>query len=396
MDEGKHTIWAKEIKKIRCTVSNATQLLARLHGDIKQFSGRWPLGQKSFQQASTTTSQWYHLFLLVICYRSQNIENSYDEMFDECRAYYGKNTHMIQQIKQFQQTYESSNAIREYTRDSFLYRIVNHALRIQNMETIRKFSPFIRDLHSQLYDYHRKYYRSNEQSIRAVYRGQNLSLDELDYLSSVCKSRNPVITLTTFGSTSLDPEVALNFALAVDRIPCLFEIVITNEYNIQHKHMVEHEQVFANIASLSVMPDEQEVLFSLLTHFRVKHVEYPVNLSDRSWVFVILELITDRKGECSLSHFDIINRIEKETNPQICNDILHMLQVNAENEMKFKHTNWKKWWNKLEYQWRTRLAGRQPLHLIFYDCFTEDKYWSRKAIEMHKDILRSTPEVESH
>jgi hypothetical protein len=239
MDTIKHTLWAKGIEKIRCIVSEATQLFSRLHGDIKQLSGRWPLGEKSFQKALTMTSQWYHLFLVVICNQSEHVERSYDEMFNECRAYYRNNPNMIQQIEGFQRTYKSSNAIHEYSRDSFLYRIVNHALRTQNIETIRKFSPFIRDLHSQLYDHHQKYYLSNKQSIRVVYRGQYLSPNELDHLSSVCRSRNPVITLTTFTSTSLDPEVALSFVFPGDnhRIPCLFEIIITDEYNIEQKQM---------------------------------------------------------------------------------------------------------------------------------------------------------------
>ena len=286
-------------------------------------------------------SQWYHLFLLVVSYRSPFIERPYDEMFDECRSYYRTNPNMIQQIEQFQQTYRSGDAIREYTRDSFLYRIVNHALRTQNMETIRKFSPFISNLRSQLHDYHRNYYRSNEQPIRAVYQGQYLSLDELDYLSSIYKSRNSIITLTTFGSTSLDPEVALNFVPPVDdQIPCLFEIIITDEYNTLHKHMLVHEQAFANISLLSVVQDEQEVLFSLVTHFRVKYVVYPIDLSNRFWVLVILKLITDRDRECSLSYFDITNRIKKETDPQIYADLLRVLQVNTANELKFENTNW--------------------------------------------------------
>ncbi|CAF3345552.1 unnamed protein product [Rotaria sp. Silwood2] len=397
IDESKHALWTKGMEKIRCTVSNTTELLIRLHGDIKQRSGRWAFGQKSFQQASTITSQWYHLFLLVICYQSQYSRDSYNEMFNECRAYYRNNPSMIRNIERFQLTYESDNAISEYTKDSFLYRIVNHALRTQNMETIKKFRPFIRDLHSQLYSYHQKYYLFNEPFIRVVYRGQNLSLNELNYLNSVCKSRNPVVTMTAFGSTSLNPETAMNFASPVtDQIPCLFEIVITDEYNIQQKHTDDHTQVFANISSLSVMPDEQEVLFSLITHFRIKHVEYPVNLSSGSWIFITLELITDKQGECSLNHFNIVKRIRNETNPDIYSDILDMLKMNAEDELKFKNMNWQKWWNNLNYQWGTRLASEQPLHLILYDCFTEDLYWSRKAIDIHKDILRTIPRIKSY
>lgn len=90
MDKDKHVKWSKEIRKIRCTVSNVMQLLTRLHADIKQLSGRWPFGEKSFQKTETITSEWYHLFLLAISHQPQYIEKSYREMFDECRIYYKK------------------------------------------------------------------------------------------------------------------------------------------------------------------------------------------------------------------------------------------------------------------------------------------------------------------
>jgi hypothetical protein len=154
MNEGKHTMWTKEIPKIRCTVSNITQLFIHLHADIKQLSGRWPIGEKSFQKAATLTSEWYHLFLLVISHRPKCLEKSYRDMFQECRAYYKNCPRGLTQIDQLAQKYQPSDAIREYTRDSFLYRITNHALRTQNMEIIKKFSPFIADLHSQLHVYH--------------------------------------------------------------------------------------------------------------------------------------------------------------------------------------------------------------------------------------------------
>ncbi|CAF1486514.1 unnamed protein product [Adineta steineri] len=397
MDENRHTTWTKTIEKIRCIVSDATQLLIRLHSDIKQLSGRWPFNEKSFRKTLTHTSQWYHLFLLVICNRSENMENSYHEMFDYCRVYYQNNCRTVEKIDELEQRYNADNAIHEYTRDSFLYRIVNHALRTQDMEIITKFGPFIRDLHSRLYHHHEIYYHLPEQSIRVVYRGQSLSLDELEYLRSICRSKKPVITLTTFSSTSLDPEVALNFAFcANDRIPCLFEIITTDEYNIEQKHTIDHSQVFANISLLSAVKDEQEVLFSLVTHFRVKHVEYPVDRYSRSWALVTLELIRDKEGKCSHNYVNIVKTIERETDPQVYADILYLLKENAKDEIHFNSMNWDKWWSCLSRKWGTDEARDAPLLLTLYSCFTDNPYWSRKAIEMHKLILRTHPDIQSN
>ncbi|CAF1001911.1 unnamed protein product [Adineta steineri] len=397
MDETEHAKWAKEIEKIRCIVSNPTKLIIQLHSDIKKLSGRWPFAEKSFEKASTDTSQWYHLFLLVICYRSESIKLSYQNMFKECREYYQNNYSIIKQIDEFAQTYKPTNAIYEYTRDTFLYRIVNHALRTQNMKLITVFSPFIRDLHSQIYDYHRIYYRSNNQFIRSVYRGQNLSPEQLNHLISIWKSNTSIITLTTFGSTTVDPDVALDFVPLEDGLTaCLFEIIITDSYNDYMKMMTRHVQVFANITSLSHFPQEQEVLFSLVTHFRIQHIAYRENRSDRPWVLITLELVTGAQDGRHFRDYDIIDLIGKVEDPQIYTAIIDMLVKNAEDDVTFNTTNWSNWWKKLNSPWSMSIGNQQPLNLTFYDCFTNNKYWSRKAIDMHKTLLRSIPVIESN
>ena len=395
MEEGEHRMWTQGFNKIRCTVSNATELLRQLHRDVKELSGRWPLDEQSFQKATTSTSEWHHLFLLVICYRPEHTNESYQEMFNECRAYYWNNHRRIEQINQFQHTYKSDRAAYEYTRDSFVYRIINHALRTKNIGIVRKFSPFIRDLYAQLLECHRKYYKLNTEYIRAVYRGQHLSVNQLDYLRSVSKSNKPFITMTTFSSASLDPDIALNFTLPEDgRIPCLFEITIPDSYNRNQKDAPEYEQAFANIASLSDMPREQEVLFSLVTRFSVEHVGDPVHHANHSWVPIVLKLTDIENAKSRYSHYNIIKWIRNEKDPRIHNDVLDMLQVNAEDEVKSKSTNWQNWWNNLQRREGKGLGDKQPLDLVFYDCFTEDPYWSRKAIEIHKVLLVSIPVVQ--
>ena len=170
--EDVHAQWAKEFPKIRCSVSNTTQLVTLLQADIRQFSGRWPLGEATFLKSSTVMSEWYNLFLLFIRNRPENMEVSYAQMFDECRAYYSTDRNSIEQIALFEKKDKPAEAIREFTRDGFLYRIINHALRTRNMEIVRKFSPFIQDLHQQIHEHHQKYYRSHAQRIQVVYRGQ--------------------------------------------------------------------------------------------------------------------------------------------------------------------------------------------------------------------------------
>lgn len=208
-----------------------------------------------------------------------------------------KNNSTLKKIDHFAQNCSSYNAICEYTKDTFLYRIINRALRTQNMEIIKKFRSFITDLNSQLYETYEKGYNSKICPIRVVYRGQALSVSEFEYLGAVCRSKNPIITLTTFGSASLDPEVAMNFLPSSgNHIPCLFEIIITDEYKIEENVPCDAIQAFANITSLSVIPDVQEVLFFLLTHFRVQNIGDLIVQLNRRWVPITLELINPNKG----------------------------------------------------------------------------------------------------
>ena len=397
MNRNEHIEWSKDIEKIRLTVSDINQLFNQLYYDIKQLGTRWPFDQRSFQKASMPTSQWFHLFLLIICHPSTDVKNSNKEMFDECRKYYENHSKMLRAIRIFEDKYRPESAIHEYTKDSFVYRIINHALRTQNIPIIRKFRPFIRDLHQQLYNEYVTSLRLKKQPIHVVYRGQTMALNEIEYLRTVCSSRNPVITLPAFGSTSLDPDIAFKFASPErDRLPCVFEIIIPDEYHQEQIHKVEYEQVFAKISSFSAIKNEKEVLFSLATHFCVKYVGYPTKSSCRSWVPIVLEVTRDPSAMChTLNRHHIMTRSQNE-NEDIYNDILDMLEENATNELKFDTMNWTKWWGLLSKRWGTDRVNEQPLNLVLYDSFTDNLYWSRKAIEMHKNICRTIPSIESN
>ena len=67
-----------------------------------------------------------------------------------------------------------------YTRESFIYRILNKALRIQNIDLLFLFRFYIRDIEQQL---HKNRYQS---SVR-VYRGQLMSHEELEFIKKFIK-----------------------------------------------------------------------------------------------------------------------------------------------------------------------------------------------------------------
>ena len=56
----------------------------------------------------------------------------------------------MEQIDEFQRTYDPREAIKWYTKDIFLYRLMNAWLRGEKVNLIFKLRYFIHDLHNQL------------------------------------------------------------------------------------------------------------------------------------------------------------------------------------------------------------------------------------------------------
>ncbi|CAF1685930.1 unnamed protein product, partial [Didymodactylos carnosus] len=83
-----------------------------------------------------------------------------NDMLDEARLFYKENDYELKIISEFDENYISNDAIRWYTRESFLYRLLNKALRTENIDIIFKFRFFIVDLYNQLKQEHIKFIHS--------------------------------------------------------------------------------------------------------------------------------------------------------------------------------------------------------------------------------------------
>lgn len=69
------------------------------------------------------------------------------EMMEFCRKKCAQNKSDINTIEEFEEYYEASNAVFWYTRDTFLYRLLNQALREQDIDTLYALRYFIKDVH---------------------------------------------------------------------------------------------------------------------------------------------------------------------------------------------------------------------------------------------------------
>lgn len=246
-------------------------------------------------ERSTTglNGHFIHSQLLIDCLlRMKPTATEQAELVAVCREEFKNKAHEISHIDDFEQNYTADRAIWWYTRPSFLYRLLNKALRVQNIDRIYNFRFFIRDLHQQLSEH------QSSATLR-VYRGQLMTKKELAVLQG---SVDKFISINSFFSTSFNRELALLFVRNVEDCErVLFQIDASPQSN--------GDKPFANIAQLSSFPDESEVLFMLGSIFRVANV----NSEDNSLWTIHLTLSSDDDYEIKPIFEHMKNRYSHQT-----------------------------------------------------------------------------------
>ena len=128
-----------------------------------------------------------------------------DEMLAECRAYYRNNREELLAIEKFERTYCSFDAIRWYTKACFLYRIVNKALRTEDILAFYIFRYYIVDLSLRLKE-ESICTRTRYTSSFHLYRGVKLNRNEVEELHV-----GKLVATNEYLSTSLNLNVAQLF-----------------------------------------------------------------------------------------------------------------------------------------------------------------------------------------
>lgn len=224
---------------------------------------------------------------------------SKEDMIEYLRLTSVDNKTFLDQIDDFEQNYHSNAAIQWYTRESCLYRLVNRALRYEDMESIIKYRFFIVDLYQkldELYQQMIEQIRYSEAKIITYYRGQALSNSEIERFK---EHIGGLVSFNAFFSTSLSLDIALMFAGAsTEEDGFSLRSVL---FCIEVDSSIERTQPFANIDLYSVNEDEDEVLFSVGSVFRVEKVECLPN--NESIMVIYLTMIDER----DLPKEDILN-----------------------------------------------------------------------------------------
>jgi tetratricopeptide (TPR) repeat protein len=223
--------------------------------------------QKSVKDLSKESAEflWFQLFNHVILRLPRN-KQAKQQMINVCRQYYRGNTKELRLIDEFEREYRSEEAIRWYSKQSFVYKLVNQALRSGDIDQLHVFRFYIGDLSESLAREHEKVL-SSKKRVFTVYRGLKLDKEEFDKLK---ENQGKLISTNGYLSTSRLRSPALTFAMKPtqrkDVVPVLFQI----ECNVKE---LGKSVIFADIAQFSEFPYEEEVLFDLSAAFRLESIE---------------------------------------------------------------------------------------------------------------------------
>ncbi|CAM4796161.1 unnamed protein product [Rotaria magnacalcarata] len=354
---------------------------------------------------------WFHIFKDTII-RLPHDEHAKKEMLDASRHYYRNNIQELKNINEFEQNYRSEEAIKWYTKNSFVYRLINKALRTEDVEQMYTFRYFIQDLYSALTLKH-KIFKEYGESV-TLYRGLRLTQLEFDEMT---KDEQQLISMNGYLSTSLNPQVAKMYAgeptLTSDKLSIILEI----ECDVEK---LGDRVIFADVTSESTFRDENEVLFDIGATLQL--VDKPKQTDNRVWYFkmiatdesrtIVRKYIDDHlelnvdvspkmmfgvslynmgKYESSLAYFNkLIENPENEDIPLIHVHMARALAIGGDKNNEWKHY-------EIAYKILTKMESKrfedEARVLIHMGIFYFDRDENDQALEYFTPALRLLEQI---
>lgn len=265
------------------------------------FSIYSPEKQKSNHNLSQESGSflWFQLMKITIQkMRADNDQKSEDttakeDMLSRCRLYYRGNMTAITQIDEFERTYTPSEAISWYTRDSFIYRLINKALRTEDVAALYDYRFYIADLCRCLAENFDILLNFAPSTTFKLYRGVKQSRTELQRLQD---GVGQLISMNTFLSTSRNRSIAEVYAgvgskslVPSDLESVIFEITVD---------ISTDSTCVADVSFYSPFRDEEEILFDFAAVFEIEMVTF--DSASSSW---ICKLVTTDKGKATAKEY---------------------------------------------------------------------------------------------
>ncbi|CAF1325792.1 unnamed protein product [Rotaria magnacalcarata] len=184
-DKAKNEIWAQNFPKVKELYVKLDDLINRIQEDHKLrrmeeeslsmmtvFNTTGQLDQSS----SGINGQFVHFQLLIdVLIRMKPNVHDKKELIALCKQEYSNNETEMKNLRDFKQNYLPDMAIWWYTRESFIYKTLNKALRVQDIDLLFLFRFFIRDIHQQLCE------NQEPSTFEVFFRGQWISMGKINH-----------------------------------------------------------------------------------------------------------------------------------------------------------------------------------------------------------------------
>ncbi|CAF3584303.1 unnamed protein product [Adineta steineri] len=278
-----HELWTKDWAKIKGVFTDITRICEALKEAAHQCEQN--AIAMSFVETNKKLDQldpsfMYTQIIKEILLTIDFDQNHFQDYINYCRDVFSDNKKQTENIKLLEYQYHNKTPIYWYTCDMFLYPMLNRALRLMDGDIITRLGFFINDLHRQIEQLHQEQYAATTTADSfSVYRGQGLSTGDFEQMM---KTKGGLISFNNFLSTSKDRDVSYAFAESNQANPDLFGILFVMK--------VDPSQLtspFASIAGIGKFQEEEEVLFSMHSVFRIQDIKqmgennrlYEVNLT---------------------------------------------------------------------------------------------------------------------
>ncbi|CAF1473383.1 unnamed protein product [Adineta steineri] len=297
-----HKEWTKKWRKIKSVHTNINDICQRLQLDIRQYH------QDSITMSFITTNemastdnlnQLEPTFMYTQIFEDILLDMEHGKQAIEQFTAYCRHNNCVSptNIERFEKEYHAQIAIWWYTFPSNIYSMLNYALRSMEGDTIINMVFFIHDLHKQIQQLHQQQVHRYHGKPFIVYRGQGLSKANFEKLKN---SEAGLMSFNNFLSTSIERDIALELAYSASENMNMVGILFIMSIDPCIK-----SAPFASIKEESYFIEENEILFSMHTVFRVSAIKsmvdnnqlYQVELQLTSDNDQQLRLLTDRIRE---------------------------------------------------------------------------------------------------
>ncbi|CAF3809219.1 unnamed protein product [Rotaria sp. Silwood1] len=265
--------WTEDYKKIKGIFNDITLICDRLKQDtIKQEKNNDSFAI-SFISSSDINSRdvnrqdpsfMYFQLLKDIILKDclfESEEQTKADMLSYTRKVYAECPNTILVLDEFEKDFIPELSIYWYVKECFLYKMLNKALYTPQPDVLYKLRYFLRHLYYQILSEASK--QRQHLSSMTVYRGQTMSLDQIDKLKG---NVGGFLSFNNFLSTSLKQDIAMNFLWGLEN-GVLFQMQI--DPAIQKCPFINIEQ----IPYLQRKECEQELLFAMGSVFRIVRIE---------------------------------------------------------------------------------------------------------------------------